>query len=565
MTTDAPPASASPTRAARLSLPQVSGATIGWTLVFAVIGAVYLGARIVSWQLNGQFEDHDSIGYLKQIAVFSTFEWDRIEALGADVTPFYPFFAALFTLPGWSVETAARLCSLAFSGVLFVSLIGIARHVGGLAAGALGLLLVALNPELIRLSHSVLTEPSFIATVYLALWVFLEQRDRLSLVHAAIVGLILGLAFLNRLEGLVFAVALPLLQAGYTVIVYQWRAPVKRLLLWSGVCYLAFAASTAPQVWYVSAQLGQFAINGRQLPASLLYNRPDGMNYEQKFYGLDYSPSQVNWGYVEDNPAVLAELASSPPDILQYVRRLVENLGALNHRQLGVLIGVAALSFVAVSIVLQLQERRYSLLFLSFGFIAVGLAGPVLHNVVTRHIAVVAPLLLLITGDGIMRTARRATASLGAARLAVPLGIGLAACVLAASVLPLYRLYVLPDTVNSEYRLSELQPVIARVERIAATEQRTPRIVARKTYLSHLVGDVAHFPLPYTDLAGLETYMKMNEIDFLFLGEDPERPFTAAFADSNPPPDFRLLYRSPPSAEFAYELYRYEPRTSSGW
>lgn len=570
MTTDAPIASAPPARVARLSFPKVSSGTVGWTLVFAVIGAVYLGARIVSWQLNGQFEDHDSISYLKQIEVFLTFDWQRIDSLSPDSTPFYPFVAALFALPGWSVETAARLCSLAFSCLLFVSLIGIARHVGGLAAGSLGLLLVACNAELIRLSHSVLTEPSFVATIYLAVWLFLTQRDRLSLVHAALLGLILGLAFLNRVEGLIFALAFPFLQWAYTLVVCRGRLRVRRLLLWSSICYLAFLAMATPQIWHVSNKVGQFAINGRQI-WSLLLNRPDGRNYEQKIYGLDYNPSEINIKYLFDHPEEAAESSASFHPV-EYFGGIVKNLSLLNHEQLGMAIGALGLIFFALSIVWQLQARQHSSLLLICGFLLVGLAGPLLHNVVMRHIAVIVPLVLLVAGDGLLRTARGAIESFRVpCRFTYPLAVGLTAVIISASAVPLYRLFVLEDAVNSEYRAEDLRPIVAEINRMAEQElNHPPRIVDRKSYTAWQVGGAVRIPLPYTDMAGLETYLQLNAADFFILRHrDPVtgRPFYSEFADGDPPPSFELLYRGWDSFDVLHELYRYRPTSGrgSGW
>lgn len=560
MMTQATAASAQPERVARVSLPTVSTTKLLWALAFSVIGAGYLGARIVSWQLNTQFEDHDSLGYLEQIAVFLTFEWKRIAALGPDATPFYPFVAALFALPGWSVETAARLCSLAFSCLLFVSLIGIARHIGGLAAGALGLLLVAFNAELIRLSHSVLTEPSFIATIYLALWLFLEQRDRLSLVYAAVLGLILGLAFLNRVEGLIFALAFPLLQWGYTFVAGRGRDRVKRLLLWSSICYLIFLACAAPQVWHVSNKLGQFAINGRQV-WTLLLNRPGAGDYEQEVYGLDYSPSQINISYFFDHPDQVAEVSASF-DPIEYLRRVLANLGTLNHEALGTLIGVFASVFFALAVAWQLQERRYPSLLVICGFLLVGLAGPLLHNVVIRHIAVIAPLVLLVAGDGILRTAQGAIQSLRAPRrLVLPVALALTGALIASSAVPLYQLFVLEDAVNSEYRAEDLRPIVAEINKATEHElDHPPRMVDRKNYVAREVQDAVSIPLPYTDVAGLQAYMRLNAADFLVLRYDyrvQRRPFHAEFADGDPPSNFELLYRGRDSFAILNELYRY--------
>jgi hypothetical protein len=89
----------------------------------------YLILRLFAWQQTVLVEDHDSLVYLDQIKIFRTFDLQKIIHMDGFTTQFYPFFATLLSWPGWSVETSARFCSLLFSSLLFMSVLGIGKRI----------------------------------------------------------------------------------------------------------------------------------------------------------------------------------------------------------------------------------------------------------------------------------------------------------------------------------------------------------------------------------------------------------------------------------------------------
>src|SRR5205809_919524 len=79
-------------------------------VVYITLLIVYLLPRVLSWKNATVLEDHDSVRYLAQTKTFLTLKFtDSINSLGVDCTVVYPFFSALFSLPGWPVEAGARL------------------------------------------------------------------------------------------------------------------------------------------------------------------------------------------------------------------------------------------------------------------------------------------------------------------------------------------------------------------------------------------------------------------------------------------------------------------------
>src|SRR5690606_4011641 len=84
---------------------------------------------------------------------------------------------------------------------------------------------------------------------------------------------------------------------------------------------------------------------------------------------------------------------------------------------------------------------------------------------------------------------------------------------------------------NSTYDPGPLPRLARELRNAAAAEGLTarPRIVTRRAYLT-LETNAEHFPLPYTDLEGLNRYLSANAADFLFLQTpDLERPFGQHF------------------------------------
>jgi 4-amino-4-deoxy-L-arabinose transferase-like glycosyltransferase len=327
-----------------------------WVL-YGIALVMYLVIRLIVWKNTTILEDHDSVSYLESIKVFLTWDALQIWQLGPDTTPLYPFFGALFSLPGWSAEVGARLCSLVFSVGLAVAIIGIGQRFASAAAIGLGLFIMAINASFIPLSFSVLTEPIFIAMVYFGLWIFWRQYENPAKTRGLLLGALFGMSFLARTEGIIFLVAVPFLQAVHFVFFRRSHYAFKHLMVWT-LCFMtAFAAIGLPQIWRVSEMMGRFAINGRQVWEVIL-NQPDGKSYEAKIYGLDYSPQQLNLEYIQSHPETLTRFESSI-SVVQFAKTVVRNFNDLYQRQLGLLIGPLGLIFFAFGILGLFAQRRY--------------------------------------------------------------------------------------------------------------------------------------------------------------------------------------------------------------
>ena len=183
------------------------------TFIITVLAvfALFITLRLVTWSNASIIEDHDSISLMREAKLFLSFDWQSIIALEPVSNLFYPFFVAIFSTITGSVEVGARLCSLFFSSLLFFSIYVIGRRFEEPYAVVIGLILLATNATLVRLSYSILTEPAYIALVYVGYWIFLTQYEKPRYNLAILLGLVYGMSLLDRFEGILYLAAIPAL------------------------------------------------------------------------------------------------------------------------------------------------------------------------------------------------------------------------------------------------------------------------------------------------------------------------------------------------------------------
>ncbi len=536
-----------------------------WFLYLCLL-IIYVLLRLIAWKNATVLEDHDSISYLEYTKTFLKFNLTEIINLRATATLFYPLFSALFSLPGWSVEFGARLCSLVFSIGLFFAIIGIGKRFTTIQSIGLGLLIISFNPVLIPLSFSVLSEPSYIAVIYLGLWLFWSQYKNPTKTKGLLLGVVFALGFLDRTEGILFLVAIPGMQFVHFLSSRGRRYGLRQFFTWFLLLVLGFSVLSFPQVWRVSHKMGTFAINGRQAWMAIL-NSPDGKSYEQKLYGLDYSPKEVNLNYISGHPEVYKQLKSSV-DPIDLGKKFVRNFTELYRYQLSAFIGALGLMFFGFGLLSLIRTGKYYETFLVLAFLSVTLLPVLLHDVEMRHIAVIGPLMMLIGGVGIVYLSEVILDmnSYYAGRfpfLKKGLPFLFLVVLLVCFVSPFWKSIQSP-TSNREYSPEDFKEPLAIIKKENETNQsKTTRIAVRKGYFTYMA-DTTPIPLPYTDYDGLVRYCYLNGVDYIFLEYNVirEYPFLERFKKRETP-DFQLLYASDNSVENHIELYRLKRGLSS--
>jgi 4-amino-4-deoxy-L-arabinose transferase-like glycosyltransferase len=539
-------------------------------ILLLACAVIYVVLRVIAWNHAIVLEDHDSTFYLKSINAYRSFDLQVINALSAYSTPFYPFISALLSLFGLSIESSARLASFIFSLLLFYAFYGIGKKVTGSTETLAGLFLLAVSPVLLPISYAILTEPSYIATIYTGLLVFLLQERASSLKWGALLGGIYGLAFLNRTEGILFVAVIPAVQAFYLLFLQGRPFPAREFTKWCGVYWLAFFILAAPQILHVSAKMDSFSLNGRTA-WQLLENSNIGQSRVEKQSGLHFRKDETNISFARKNyneaKRLLQELENQHHDT-NYLSRAANNTRTIfrliPRTHLGKIGSILAVIGVFA---LFLSGRKVETLLIS-GFAASTLAGPLLHadDIYGRHLLTATPALILFQAIGSVFLARKFADVIKFPRVNQDLLIVIIVFIsMLYAVKPLYRAVLKPPVANVGYSIEEIKEPLKIIKAISKNElRRNPVIAAKKNYLAYYYEPDTYsgartLYLPYTGYEGLVEYLERNNADFLYLRYSliSEFPFLEVFEQEKYSRQFRLLFTGVDARGVKTELYRF--------
>lgn len=551
------------------SEPVHNTATGAWTrsmiylVVFCLV--VFVGVRVLAWSNTVILEDYDSLNYLVTIGYLLNGDVKAFY-MDPDNQPGYQLFGTLFSLPGWGVEFGARLTSLVFSCVLFAALLGIGIRIGSPLQVLFGLLILSISPVMISHSIAVLSEPTYIGVLYAGLWLFWTQYQHPVPWKGALLGLIFGLCFVTRVEGILYLAIIPCLQIFLTFFEGKiQRQRVQSLLVWCLLYILGFSAVAVPQIIKVSETMGTFALNGRQVWSAYLPKNVSFSEYFKKKNGLDHDPSKINIIYAKTHPEAWKSLNSltSGEGLKQIIGPMVKQFNRLYVEQLGIVIGPVCLMLFGFGLLWLYQNGQPLEWAVALAIIGLGLVAPIFHNVAMRHILPIVPLIFLIAGLGVGYVIQALSKDevLGYKKQAVFLLVVLSVIVL-PWVFPAYKASAKLPNFNKEYSPQELREPSSIVKKIAAAELKTsPIVVALNTYIA-FYSDGRGLPMPYTDYQGLVRYCELNNVDFLYLKHQAvsrrDLPFYERFLNEKNTPGFDRLYSGVDSSGGKVELYRFE-------
>lgn len=517
---------------------------------------LYLAVRCLTWWNAPDLEDHDSIWYLTDARAIAEQGASALTTLSPDTSPGYPVLAALVARIVGDVELGARLTSLAMSLLLLAVVCAIMRRWSDSRHTAYALLLIAVSPPLVRLSYSVLSEPTYIALVYLGWWVLLKGVDDLRWWRGLIAGAIFGLAFLTRFEAIVYLLGVPLLLL-LDALITRGQSPAQsgRRWQWLAAFATAFILIIAPQVTRVSQQMGEFSLNGRELWFQIL-NAPDGRTYEEKLYGLDFAPGTINLTYLQQHPKARPQVTRSVA-LSNLGSALIKNIKDFYHQQLGEMAGPLVVVFFVCGLLGMIGAGQLRWAVQALAFLAISIAAPLAGVALPRHLAIMLPCALMVAGIGIGYLADATARAFGRnhsfARIAAMLWLGIA---MGFATLELAKLNLRPDALFEAADYRAPAALVAREQQARAGE---PVVIAsRDKYFTYHV-DATYVPLPFASYEKLVAYLTLNGVEFLFLEERSleDQPFLSRFENPAAPADFDLLYAGKDTWGRAIRLYRF--------
>lgn len=484
-------------------------------LVLGIL-VIFLSLRIISWSNVSTFEDHDSVSYLNTAKIIESQNWEKLNSV---TTFFYPSLISLFSSFGLKLEAAARFVSLFFSTILFFSLYFIGEKITFRSGTLIGLLIISLSAYLISFSISVLSEPTYIGLVYFGMCLFWYSLDNPKFVIAFLIGLIFGLSFSARSEGIIFIVLIPLLQLIHFIFWRENNNSFSKFLFRVGLFVIGFSIFAIPITTYVSNQMGTFSINGRTAWEGLLKSW-DNKSYEEKLQGLDFSPSETNLSYVVSHPAVLNKIDKSN-SFYKNLKLFFNNISQLYRYKLSSVVGFLVLVLFGIGVYHFFENYKFKDLFLVLTFIGTILIPPLfLSSYLERHIAIVAPMIMIVSGVGLNELSKLIENSIRNTKfisfLKGKVTIILIAIMLLISISWMNNSLRHPST-NNEYDPDNyIKPLSILKNDMNSNKTVETKLVARKMYFSYF-GNIEGLTIPYTDYSGLLKYCNLNHVSYIFL------------------------------------------------
>lgn len=312
--------------------------------------------------------------------------------------PLYPLLIGLCSLACPDLELCGRLVSAFFGALLVLPLFFIARWAFGVKTALISSLLAAFYPNLCQFSSAVLSESTFLFLFLLGLLssgaALFRKRPTLFL----LAGLVWGLAYMTRPEGIGFFALTAVIVAVRFAIERKARHLASFCLLAAG-----FLIISASYLIHLKHDTGQWTI-GKQSPLNLALGENVGGSldwgtaFEQCYFGLSEDGTKVGTEMIlEKKQGVLNYALSNPASL---AKRYIVNLHLINKYVIPGLAHPLVLILFAAGIFLgePAATRRASLLFVAC---LPYLAFP-LFIVDPRYFLPLAPIIIIWAARGIV-------------------------------------------------------------------------------------------------------------------------------------------------------------------
>ena len=301
----------------------------------AVLAAVLVGLALrIAIGLTDDAPATDETAYLQ--SGVSLVEGDGFARLGSPETHFPPFVPLLLGLMSRVVDdphTGTVILTCLASTALIVPLALLGRRVAGGRAGVATAWVAALAPGV---STSVVnrgagSEAEYLVLAVGAVWFVVsaaDHRGRARLVRVGAGGLLVGLAYLTRPEGLFIAAPL-----GLTVLALGWRAAGdrRRRQVSAGRLAAAFAvpivACIVPYAAYLHRHTGEWQLSAKNQDASIeawhAVARADRQARDSVLYALD----ETGYGFAAGQSSLTRLAMDDPGGYAEIVRTNASQLG----------------------------------------------------------------------------------------------------------------------------------------------------------------------------------------------------------------------------------------------
>jgi len=174
----------------------------GQRLLIAVLAVVAIGLRVAAFLDTPPLNTDEARYLIAAHHLRSGMGYADWRGPEIDIHPLHPFLVCLLGADPASLEVRGRCVALLGSLLLLWPLLLAALRLGGGTSSCLFLLLAGLHPWLVRSAAPAQPESLYVLLVSLGIWLLWPESDRVHVRRWAAAGILFGLAYLTRPEGL---------------------------------------------------------------------------------------------------------------------------------------------------------------------------------------------------------------------------------------------------------------------------------------------------------------------------------------------------------------------------
>jgi hypothetical protein len=204
---------------------------------------------------------NDSAGYGFMARDF--LRGDFLKGLSPAFHPLYPYLVSLLSPGATSVEITGRLISLFFGTVALVPLYYLVKEAFGHGVAVFSGLFYCFHPYLVTYSGMLLSEATYWGLLTLSIYFFWFGLKRRRIYQTTLAGVLLGLAYLTRPEGMGYLAVFLVWVVIYGGVKKEW---IRKSIIIGGLI-LTFLVPSAPYLIFIHQETGLWLISKKATAA----------------------------------------------------------------------------------------------------------------------------------------------------------------------------------------------------------------------------------------------------------------------------------------------------------
>ncbi len=440
--------------------------------------------------------------------------------MGIFFPPGYPLFVGIMNLFINDLFLSGKLVSLIASLITIFLFYLIGREIYNEEAGLFAAFAFAALPLALKMSVIGQTDALFYCFAFSAIYLFIisARKDNILLYIPA--GLLTGMAYLTRPEGILLLL-LPFLYSNGLNPFRNKKQIMKILIVFS-----LFILVISPYMLFLKKSTGRFSLSGKSSVATFiaemkksyhdLMNSEGNPDYDRPVYSLNKEKNQVRF-FDENNRASFAGFVVKHPGFFlkKYGKNIIEEIKILFKLLVPIMLPLFFAFFYK-----DLFRDRSRLIFILFPLMFF-LVNPVIL-IMERHTLLTVLFLVFFSSIGFANS-RPALSALfdfygfGRDRLASFTVKNIKYIIIAVFILSTLPYLMFSNAVKTPYPIEEINAGYFLKNNISPEYEKL-NVMSRQPWVSFYSG--ARFTwLPYADIADLVHFAKLYRVDYIVIDE----------------------------------------------